>query len=348
MGQRVWRGGMIGAGAWSATQLTAWSRVPNARIVALADRHPDRRDPVVQQYGIPHAFDSAEAMLDRADLDFVDVCTRPYAHAALVRLAADRGLPVLCQKPFCATLEEARGAVDYAERARIRLMVNENFRWQPWHRTAKALLAGGTLGRPFLAVLHLRRRLSLPHFDHDQRYFTEMPRLLLYEVGTHHLDVMRFLFGEPESVCARLHRVSPDLQGEDVQVILLGYPDLTCLIYDSWASVPIPDLDRPPTPKAWVPRLLEIDATEGTLSLRADGSVHVYTDGGGRHWDAVEDGMPRAHAAAQQHFIDCLESGAEFETSGRETLRTMALVYACYRSAAEGRVVSPAELLAAL
>jgi predicted dehydrogenase len=46
-----------------------------------------------------------------------------------------------------------------------------------------------------------------------------------------------------------------------------------------------------------------------------------------------------------QHFIDCLESGAEFETSGVETLKTMALVYAAYLSAEEGRVVDPKLLL---
>jgi len=345
MGQRIWRGGMVGAGAWSVTQLTAWSRVTNARIVALADRHPEHRDPVVRQFHIPRAFDSVEAMLEGVELDFVDICTRPYSHAALVRPAADRGLPILCQKPFCTTLSEARATVDACARAGVCLMVNENFRWQPCYRVARQILEEGWLGRPFLATMHQRQRLTLPRFDHSQRYFAEMPRLLLYEVGVHLLDVQRFLFGDPETVYARLHRLSPHVQGEDVQALILGYPGLTSLIVDSWASVPIPDLDRLEGGGKWSPRLLEIDGSDGTLSLRGDGSVHVYTDGGGRHWDAVEDGAQRAHAAAQQHFIDCLESGAEFETSGRETLKTMALVYACYRSAEEGRVVSPAELL---
>jgi predicted dehydrogenase len=48
--------------------------------------------------------------------------------------------------------------------------------------------------------------------------------------------------------------------------------------------------------------------------------------------------------ATQQHFIDCLETGAEFETSGEYNLKTMALVYACYRSVKEGRVINVSEL----
>jgi predicted dehydrogenase len=314
------------------------------RIVALADRHPERRDPVARQFGIPQVFDSVTAMLESAELDFLDICTRPYSHASLVRQGAERGLPVLCQKPFCTTLEEAREIVDHCQRVGVRLMINENFRWQPWYRIAKEILLGGMLGHPFLATMHQRSRKTLPRFNYYQRYFAEMPRLILYELGTHQLDVMRFLFGDPDTIYARLHRVSPDVQGEDVEALVLGYPELTCLIHESWASVPIPERYRTEDQRTWFPQLFEIDGTEGTLSIRADGSVHLFTDSGNRHWECPKDGAPRAHTATLQHFIDCMESGQEFETSGSETLKTMALVYGCYRSAEEGRVVRASEL----
>lgn len=48
MAKKIWRGGMIGAGAWSNVQLDAWAGVENAKIVALTDRHPERRNPVVE------------------------------------------------------------------------------------------------------------------------------------------------------------------------------------------------------------------------------------------------------------------------------------------------------------
>jgi predicted dehydrogenase len=334
---------MIGAGAWSITQLEAWADVHNARIVALADRHPERREPVAGRFGIERQFDDVAAMLAHGGLDFVDICTRPYSHAALVKQAIDHRVPVLCQKPFCTTLEEARDVVARCARAGVRLMVNENFRWQAWYLKVRELLVAGRLGRPFLAVMHQRNRLSLPRFTHYQTYFRDMEKALVYEVGTHQLDVMRFLFGEPASVYARIHRISPEFKGEDVQAIVLGYPDLTCLIHDSWASVVITDLYRPEHRK-WYPRLLEVDGTEGTAQVRGDGTVHLFTDTAHEHWSTPPDATHRSHVAAQQHFIDCLASGEAFATSGEETLKTMALVYAAYRSAAEGRVVAPAEL----
>lgn len=332
---------MIGAGAWSRTQLTAWAEVENAGIVALADRHPERRDPVVREFDVEQGYNDFETMLDEAELDFVDVCTRPYSHASLTKLAADRGLPVLCQKPFCRTLEEAHEVIEYYHQAGVRLMINENFRWQAWFRKIKEVLDSGTLGRPFFAKFHRRKRLTLPEFEHTQAYFADMPRLLVYEVGTHLLDVFRFLFGEPREVSARLQRISRQIKGEDVAVITVGYQDMTCMIYDSWASVPIPDFYQPRENM----RLLEIDGTQGTLFLGADGTLHLFSDTDHQTWQFPEDTIAASHTAAQQHFIDCLEQGAEFETDGPETLKTMALVYSCYLSDEEERVVHPEELL---
>jgi predicted dehydrogenase len=341
MSKKIWRGGMIGAGDWSEIQLNAWAGVKNAEIVALCDRHPERREPIVQRFDIPQGYNDFETMLDQAELDFVDICTRPYSHAPLTKLAAERDLPVLCQKPFCESLEEAQELVEFCDKAGVRLMINENFRWQAWYRRAKKVIGSGALGRPFCTSLHKRYRLTMPTFDFRQAYMAEMPRFVLYEMGVHYLDTFRFLFGEPDWAFARLHHVSPDVMGEDAQLITLGHQGLTTVINHSWASVPVPGLDYAGAegPDIASPPRLEIDGTEGTLALGADGWMRLFSDSGYQEWHFSEDTRPASRTAAQQHFIDCLESGAEFETSGAETLKTMALVYACYLSAEEGRVV---------
>ena len=194
--------------------------------------------------------------------------------------------------------------------------------------------------------MHSRRRLSLPEFSHYQTYFTEMDQALLLEVGTHLLDLCRLLFGEPETVYARTHRVSPHMKGEDVYALMLGYPDMTCVIHDSWASVPVPDQECPPEGYAYYIRMIQIDGTEGTLSQSRDGSVHVHSDTDHLSYPFSGDVLPASHAIALQHFVDCLISGAPFESSGEDYINTMALVHAAYRSAAEGRAVRPAELIA--
>jgi len=173
-----------------------------------------------------------------------------------------------------------------------------------------------------------------------------MPRLLAYEMGPHYLDTFRFLFGEPDSIFARMHSVSPYMAGEDVLVIVLGYPNLTCLIHTSWASVGVPGVDIPEEKhKDRVPHLLEIDGTEGTLILKSDASMHLFGDSGHhQQWQFPAAAMEQRIIDTQQHFIDCLEYGTEFETSGEYNLKTMALAYACYHSADEGRVINVNEL----
>jgi predicted dehydrogenase len=348
MSKKTWRGGMVGAGAWSEVQLTAWAGVENAEIVAITDRHPERRDPVVRRFNISQAYDEFDTMLDEVELDFVDICVRPYSHASLTKLAAERGLPVLCQKPFCQSLEEAQDVVEFCKQAGVRLMVNENWRWQAWYRKAKELMDSGAIGRPFVGKILQRSRGSLPKgfVGHSQAYFSDMPRLVAYEMGVHYLDTLRYLFGDPDTVYARLSQISPYIKGEDVELLVLGYENLTCYIDNSWASVQVPGIDIPEgTHRGGLLSRLEIDGTDGTLALRADGLLHLLTDTDHKWWTFVrQDTVTGSRIAAQQHFIDCLGSGADFETSGAETLRTMALVYAAYLSAEEGRVVAIEEL----
>ncbi len=339
MDKNTWRGGMIGAGAWAANQLEAWQAVTGAQIIALCDRHPERVQPMADRFGISRIYPDFADMLANEELDFVDICTRPYSHAALVRQAAGKGLQILCQKPFCTSLKEAEDLVEECEQAGVRLMVNENFRWQAWYRKTKELIQAGIIGRPFGAKIQERCRATLPRFTSAQAYMAQMPKLILYEMGVHYLDTLRFLFGEPETVTARLHHVSPLMQGEDVQIILLSYPEMTALVDSSWASVPVPGWDIPLDGREALIARLEIDGPLGTIFLGPDGILHMYRDGEHQAWSFPGDTEAESRAAAQRHFISCLNSGADFETSGRETLKTMALVWSCYRSAEEGKTL---------
>jgi hypothetical protein len=72
--KKIWRGAMVGAGAWSEPQLAAWNGVKNACIV-------ERRRPVVSRIRVGQEFDDVEAMLDQSNLDFVDIRTMALVYA---------------------------------------------------------------------------------------------------------------------------------------------------------------------------------------------------------------------------------------------------------------------------
>lgn len=133
-----------GAGYFSQYHYDAWSRIPRVELVSLAvktDR--ERAASTSTAYGVPESFLDVEKMLDTVQPDLLDIITPPESHLELVRLAAARGIAMICQKPPAPTLEEAVEVVETAEAAGCLLVVHENWRFKPWFREARRLLAAG-------------------------------------------------------------------------------------------------------------------------------------------------------------------------------------------------------------
>jgi predicted dehydrogenase len=335
----VYQGALIGCGYISRKQLWAWKQIETVNIVAVCDLEVEKAKQRAQEFGIAGVYTDYSRMMDQEALDFVDIATRPGTHLDLVTAAADRRLDVLCQKPLAATLAEARRMVAACQKAGVTFMVNENARHQAWFRQLKKLLDEGALGVPHYARFEERSRSSLPTPTfYKQPYFQEMPRLIVYEMGIHYLDTARYLFGEAETVYACIRRVSPHIAGEDLVVLLVTFGDLDCLVDVNWYSV------TEPGPKvAWGP--MRVEGRKGTARLGRDGVLTLYTDHGQHVWNFPEDTIDQSFVAAQTHFIECLETGQEPETSGAETLITMSLVFAAYRSASERRLIQIGDVL---
>src|SRR5690606_26514456 len=133
MTEKKLRGVGIGAGYFSHFHYEAWRRIPQVEITALHDRVRQKAEQTAAQHGIPRVYDSVEEMLDREQPDFVDIITPPTTHLDFVRAAAQRGIHVICQKPLAPTYDECVTLVEQARSAGVRLLVHENFRWQPWY-----------------------------------------------------------------------------------------------------------------------------------------------------------------------------------------------------------------------
>ncbi|MBI4606703.1 MAG: Gfo/Idh/MocA family oxidoreductase [Planctomycetes bacterium] len=337
MRQGKLRGAMIGAGYFAGIQAEAWRRMESAEVVAVADPVPGKALAFAERWGIRHAHESASEMLSRHDLDFVDIATRPEPHGELVDLAARRGLHAICQKPLAPTWEQCARMVEACEGAGVRLLVHENWRWQPWYRQAKRLIDEGRVGRPFQLTFQWRTGDGTgPKPYVVQPYFREMPRLLVYEALVHLLDTFRYLAGEIRGLYCQVRRVSPVIRGEDQAVIVATFEG---------GALGLVDSNRIAGPAAVRP-------AAGTLLVEGDGGT-VRMDAEGRLWTAElgKDEAPHEYPiplegyrgdsvrATQEHLIECLRAGRPAESEGREYLKTVKAVFACYASAATGREV---------
>ena len=121
--------GCIGAGYFSQFHYEAWRRIDGALPIASVDRDPEKAEAT----GL-RAYVEIEDMLTAEQPDIVDIITPPPTHFDTISAAlAHRPKAIICQKPFCKTLEQARSAVDLSAEAGVPLIVHENFRFQPWY-----------------------------------------------------------------------------------------------------------------------------------------------------------------------------------------------------------------------
>ena len=331
------RGAIIGCGFFARIQMEAWIRVEGAQMAAACDLDQSKAQAFAQDFAL-EAYMDVGRMLEEQRLDFVDIATRPSTHVALARQIASRGLPILCQKPMAERWEQAEQLVQAARDAGVRLMINENWRWQAWYRFLHRQIEEGAIGRPFGYSIQTRNRDGLGDSPYaNQPYFKSMPRLLVFETLVHHLDTARFLFGDIDEVYCRTRRLNPAIAGEDAAWILVRHARGFEGVIDGNRASP-PDQPGPAM------EIARFEGFDGVLRLTHRGDVWL---GAERLFEGTDLPGYRGDScrATQQHFVDCLASGAEFETEGAEYLnRTFAAVEACYRSAAENRPVRLAEI----
>jgi D-apiose dehydrogenase len=341
----VLRGALIGCGFFAINHLHAWRGSRGAEIVAICDRSPERLTIAGDQFGITARYSDAAEMLAKEKLDFVDIATTAPSHRALAELAASHGFAVICQKPFATTLSDATAIVAACDKAGVPLMVHENFRWQSPIQKVKAVLDAGEIGDVFWGRVSFR---SAYDFFSGQPYLAEGERFIVEDLGIHALDIARFLFGDARNVSARIKRVNTAIKGEDVATMLLDHGQGVVSVVDcSYATQNETEL-FPQT-------LLEVDGTKGTLRLGAGYQLQITASGSTRRMDVSPPLLPWASrpwhniqesvALVQQHWVHCLATKSEPQTSGRDNLKTFALVEAVYQSARDSRTVHLNELL---
>lgn len=332
------RGVIIGGGYFAQFQAEGWQRIGAAEILAVSDSAAGKAQGFAAKWGIPRAYESVDEALDQERPDFVDIATRPAAHLELVKTAAARGIHVICQKPMAPTWQESVAMVEACEKAGVRLLMHENWRWQPWYREVRNILNAGTLGNVFQISAQWRTgdgRGSSPY--PTQPYFSEMPLLLVYETLVHLLDTFRFLGGELASVYCVNRRVNPVLLGEDQSLIVVKFRSgVPGLIDANRISGPVP------APVAM--NTLTVEGERGMLRMSAEGRLWVTEYG--------QPEVPHDYAiptvgykgdsvrATQEHLIECLQSSRPSESDGRDYLKTVEAVFACYQSAERGEPVT--------
>lgn len=333
---------VIGTGFFSRFHYDAWHRIPRVELAALCAQTPQLADAASEEFGVERTYSDLARMLDEERPDLLDIVTPPPTHRRFIEMAVERGIPVICQKPFCGSLEEAAAAVDAAERAGTRVIVHENFRFQPWYRRIRALLDDGRLGEVYQATFRLRPGdgQGADAYLDRQPYFQMMERFLVHETAIHLIDVFRYLFGHCETVFARLAKLNPVIAGEDAGLILSEHENGARTLFDGNRLV-----DHAAENRRLTMGEMLVEGASAVLRLDGYGRIWLRDHGSNDETELEYDWEDRGYggdcvyvlqSAAVAHLLD----GAPAENTARDYLDNLALEELVYRSAAEGRVLS--------
>jgi predicted dehydrogenase len=193
---------VIGTGIGSAVHIPAAQRVEDFDVVAVCSRRPERAHLAAAQHGIPIASFDYRELMRSSEIEAVIVATPPFLHHTMVLAALEAGKHVLCEKPMAKSMAESRDMIKIAERMAVQVMVNHEFRFMPARARAKELIDEGYIGEPHSASMTIYRSSLNDPNGIPFGWLMEMDKAggMLGAAGSHHVDALRWWFGEVKSV----------------------------------------------------------------------------------------------------------------------------------------------------
>lgn len=334
---------VLGTGFWSQFQVGAWSEIPGAKLVALYNRTKSKAEDLAKRFNVPNVYDDAVEMFEKEELDFVDIITDVDTHLQFVEMAAGAGVKhIICQKPMAADWQTAKKMMEVCNKAGASLYIHENYRWQAPVRRFKEIMDSGVIGKPFKARVSFLS--GFPVFD-NQPFLKELDHFILTDMGSHVLDICRYLFGEAKSLWCKTKAVNQGIKGEDVAVILMemqsGIPLYTEM---SYASIVEHDIF------STVNILVEGD--KGSIALGPGKAFEIRTTTrGGTNTEKVEfpsydwadpDYIVNHESGihVNKNILEAIQGAGKAENTGADNLETVRLIWAAYTSAKEDKKIN--------
>jgi len=305
---------------------------------------------VAKRYGLKKVYPDWKTLLEDPAVEILDIAVPPDVQLEIVRQAVRKKhiKGILCQKPIAMSLEGAREIARLGEQAGIPIAVNSNMRYDQSMRALKCALDLDLLGQPVLATIEMR---AIPHW---QAFLQQYPALEIYSMGIHHVDIFRYLFGDPEKITA-LCRTDPRTKFPHTDgIVQFTYQYLGGLMATSlddvwaWPEEPaekdlyikwrVEGLKGMATGTIGWPSYPK--HTPSTLRLTSRDYPQGWLE---PKWETAW--FPDAFRGTMASLLRAVESGQTPEISAADNITTIACVEACYASIREERTVTLREIL---
>ncbi|HEY3475937.1 MAG TPA: Gfo/Idh/MocA family oxidoreductase [Anaerolineales bacterium] len=349
--------GLIGAGQRGQQHLENYQQVAGAEIVAVADLNEALAQRVAAQFKIPDVYTDYRDLLQRDDLEAVDICLHNNLHRPVAVAAMEAGKHVYCEKPMAGSYADAKIMYDTAQALGRKLAIQLFTLFRPETRAAKVLIDEGCLGELYHARSTGFRRRGRPYVDgYGTSTFVQKRHAAggaLYDMGVYHIAGLLYLLGNPDVVriTGKTYQKTPmdprreTSSGYDVEELGLGFVrftnDVTLDIIESWA-IHLDGFEGS-----------SIVGTLGGVRLQPFGYYHniadleisstVNLDQMSYRWKNVHEGGD-VYDSAGHHWVAALQGRVELLPSAELALNTMLISEGIYLSDQLGREVTADEV----
>ncbi|UBU16013.1 Gfo/Idh/MocA family protein [Nonomuraea gerenzanensis] len=345
MSQRTYRAAIVGTGAIAHAHAQAVQAAGGrAELVAVADVDAGRAREFADKYGVPHAYGSAEELLDAQELDLAHLCTPPALHTPIALACLEAGVTALVEKPPTLSLAELDTLIEAEGRSTARVATVLQHRFGPGAVRLRRLAGAGTLGRALLAT-------STTQWYRDEAYYA-VPWRGTWESegggptmghGIHQFDLLLSVLGPWSEVTAVAVRQAREVDTEDVSMALVTFES------GAVASVVNSVLSPRQTSE------LRFDYERATVEVE---HLYGYTDDDwtitpapghdalAELWGQDRSSDSSGHGGWFAAVLDALDQGQAPPVTTADTRRTMEFIAALYASAFTGERVRAGQITA--
>ena len=203
--------GIVGYGAMGKAHCFGYQTAPLIerlpvipRVTAMSGRDAAAVSSAARDYGVPDWTTDWRGLLERDDVDVIDICTPPGTHAKIAAAAAAAGKAVFCEKPLSTNLADARAAHAAVTAAGVQNAVGFNYRRLPAVALMRRMVAEGAIGDVLLwRATWLSDEFADPTIPYDWRFDRSMGGSTIADLGCHLLDMALWMAGPVTEVCAQ-------------------------------------------------------------------------------------------------------------------------------------------------
>lgn len=334
-----YKGAIIGFGFIAEGHLYAYKNQQMLEITAIADVSPERRERAKDLIHPVKVFDNIDELLEQAEIDFVDVCTPPYARYEIMKKCLKNGKHVIGEKPFLADCEEYKELLSIARDVNAIIYPSHNYKYAPIVRNIYNFMRTkefGTVLTAHFRTLRVGHALGVTGWEENWRRIPEFSfGGIIRDHGPHSIYVACYLIGQyPISVsCVSGCLNQTFTNTEDTALITLFYEDNVTVLLDlSWCA------DRRDT-------FYHIYGSKQNVLIDNDRIIRTNSDG------EVEIETIDSHFNDPSHknwFVEVLNDFSQTLVSGKndmqlmkESFITCVVIEAAYQSAASnGKIIN--------